>query len=90
MVEAFRQGNGGVKAVVEEHQLFLKAWNLQFSEFEGSKLHVWHGSDDLTCRVKNAYDIAKAVPEAELTVFVGAGHCVMFDYLEKLAQVLQA
>jgi pimeloyl-ACP methyl ester carboxylesterase len=90
MVEAFRQGDSGVKAVVEEHRLFLKPWNLPFSVIDGGKLHVWHGSGDLTCRVKNAYDIAKAVPEAELTVFEGAGHCVMFDYLQKLAQVLQA
>ncbi len=88
MVEAFRQGNASVKAVVEEHRIFLKPWNLPFASVESEKLRVWHGTEDLTCRVSNAYAIAKAVPNAELEVFEGAGHCVLFENLEQLAKIL--
>jgi pimeloyl-ACP methyl ester carboxylesterase len=90
MIEAFRQGPSGVKAIVEEHRLFLKPWNLTFSKIGRDKLQLWHGSDDLTCRVNNAYSIAKKVPNAKLEVFKGEGHCVMFDHIEQLAQVLGA
>jgi pimeloyl-ACP methyl ester carboxylesterase len=89
MVEAFRQGDAGVKAVVEEHQLFLRPWNLPFSQIGDGKLHIWHGSDDLTCRVNNAYSIAKNVPNAKLEIFQNAGHCVMFEHMEQLAEVLR-
>ena len=60
MVEAFRQGNLGVKAVVGEHQLFVKPWSLPFSGFDGGNLRVWHGAEDLTCRVSNAYALRRA------------------------------
>jgi pimeloyl-ACP methyl ester carboxylesterase len=90
MVEAFRQGDEGVKAVVGEHRLFLRLWNLPFNNIDGSKLHIWHGSEDLTCQLNNAYSIAKNVPNAKLEVFQGAGHCVMFDHMDKLAEILEA
>jgi pimeloyl-ACP methyl ester carboxylesterase len=89
MVEAFRQGEVAIKAIVEEHHLFLKQWNLPFDNIDGTKLHIWHGKDDLTCRVNNAHSIAKTVLNANLEVFQNAGHCVMFDHLEQLAQVLK-
>jgi pimeloyl-ACP methyl ester carboxylesterase len=89
MVEAFRQGNEGVKAVVNEHRIFLKPWNLPFANVEQGKLWVWHGTEDLTCRVANAYAIAKAVPNAQLEVFEGAGHCVMFENLDRLSKILR-
>ncbi len=88
MVEAFHQGNEGVKAVVDEHKIFLKPWNLPFAVVEEGKLWVWHGKEDLTCRVANAYAIAKAVPNAQLEVFERAGHCVMFENLDRLSKIL--
>jgi pimeloyl-ACP methyl ester carboxylesterase len=88
MVEAFRQGNLGVKAVVGEHRLFVKPYNLPFGDISTNKLWVWHGAQDLTCRVSNAYAIAKAVPKATLKIFAGSGHCVMFENLPRLAEIL--
>jgi pimeloyl-ACP methyl ester carboxylesterase len=89
MVEAFRQGENAEKAIVEEHRLFLRKWNLPFNNIDDGKLRIWHGNDDLTCRVNNAYSIAKTVPNAKLEIFQGAGHCAMFENLEKLVQVLR-
>jgi pimeloyl-ACP methyl ester carboxylesterase len=87
MVEAFRQGHLGVKAVVEEHQIFLKPWSLPFSGFEGANLHIWHGKQDLTCRVNNAYALKKLLRQAELEVFDGSGHYLMFEHLDRIASI---
>jgi pimeloyl-ACP methyl ester carboxylesterase len=87
MVEAFRQGNLGVKAVVEEHKIFIKPWSLPFSSYDGGNLRVWHGSEDLTCRVNNAYALKKVLPKAELEVFGGSGHYLMFERFQRLAGV---
>jgi pimeloyl-ACP methyl ester carboxylesterase len=89
MAEAFRQGNPGIKAVLEEHRLFLKPWNLPFKGI-GGKLSVWHGAEDMTCRVNNAYGISSKVNGCSLEVFPKQGHCVMFDYLDRLAELLKS
>jgi pimeloyl-ACP methyl ester carboxylesterase len=88
MVEAFRQGNLGVKAVVEEHQIFVKPWSLPFLGFDAGNLRVWYGEQDLTCRVSNAYTLKKMLPKAELEVFSNSGHCLMFEQLDRLVSVL--
>ncbi len=89
MAEAFRQGECGIKAVVEEHELFMKPWELPFDEVGGGKLWVWHGSEDKTCRVKNAYEISGLMPSATLEVFGGEGHFVMFQHLGRLGEILR-
>jgi pimeloyl-ACP methyl ester carboxylesterase len=68
--------------------LFLKPWTLPFSRIPPGKLHIWHGEQDKTCRVSNAYAIALAVA-ADLEVFSGKGHCVMFDNLAELGKLLR-
>jgi pimeloyl-ACP methyl ester carboxylesterase len=88
MAEAFRQGDNGVKAVFQEHQLFMKTWPKEVSKIPSGKVDVWQGTDDKTCRVDNAYRIVKAVPGAHLEIFAGKGHCVMFDNMEKLGETL--
>lgn len=89
MTEAFRQGNQGVKAVLQEHQLFTKTWDVPLSRIPPGKVSVWQGADDKTCRVDNAFRIARDVPGAHLEIFEGKGHCVMFDYLDKLGETLR-
>jgi pimeloyl-ACP methyl ester carboxylesterase len=90
MAEGFRQENGGVKAVFLEHQLFMKPWAEPISLVPPSKVCVWHGTEDTTCRIDNAYRLVKAVPNACLEVFEGEGHCVMFDNLQKLREILSS
>jgi len=90
MAEAFRQENDGVKAVFQEHQLFMKPWAEPISLIPSGKVCVWHGTEDTTCRVDNAYRLVEAVPNACLEVFEGKGHCVMFDNLEKLRAILNS
>jgi pimeloyl-ACP methyl ester carboxylesterase len=84
MAEGFRQENDGVKAVFQEHQLFIKPWAEPISQIPIGKVSIWHGTEDTTCRVDNAYRLVKAVPNARLEVFEGEGHCVMFDKLQQL------
>jgi pimeloyl-ACP methyl ester carboxylesterase len=88
MAEAFRQGDDGVKAVFQEHQLFMKTWPKKVSKIPSGKVYVWQGADDKTCRVDNASRVAEAVPGAHLEIFSGEGHCVMFNNLEKLSNTL--
>jgi pimeloyl-ACP methyl ester carboxylesterase len=89
MAEGFRQGNNGVKAVFQEHQLFMKPWVEPISLVPPGKVCVWQGTEDTTCRVDNAYRLVKAVPNACLEVFEGEGHCVMFTNLQKLRETLR-
>jgi pimeloyl-ACP methyl ester carboxylesterase len=86
MAEAFRQKDS-VRTILEEHMLFLQPWNLTCKEI-GSKLQIWHGEEDKTCIVNNAYGIARKIGSAGLEVFSKQGHCVMFDNLERLAGLL--
>jgi len=90
MAEAFRQEKNGVEAVFQEHQLFIKPWDEPMSLIPSDKVHVWHGTEDTTCRVDNAYRIGEAVPNARLEVFKDKGHCVMFDNLQKLCKNLSS
>ncbi len=88
MAEGFRQGNMGVNAVFQEHQIFMKPWDIPLANVPADKLFIWHGAEDRTCRVSNAQTISKRVPNAQLEVFRGKGHCVMFDYLGRLGETL--
>jgi pimeloyl-ACP methyl ester carboxylesterase len=88
MAEAFRQNDYAVRAILQEHQLFMKNWDAPLTEIPPGKVYLWHGTEDKTCRVENACRIAKAVPEAHLEIFQGKGHCVMFDHLDRLRKIL--
>ncbi|MCW4002718.1 MAG: alpha/beta hydrolase [Candidatus Bathyarchaeota archaeon] len=89
IAEAFHQRNSGVKAVVDEHQRFLKPWGLPFERVSSGKLVIWHGAEDKTCRVNNAYDLLCSVPCGVLKIFPEKGHCVMFDNLQQLSEILK-
>jgi pimeloyl-ACP methyl ester carboxylesterase len=89
MAEAFRQGNQGVNAVVGEHQIFMKPWNISFKRIPSDKLFIWHGTDDKTCRVNNAYKLSKAIPYVHMEIFQGKGHCVIFENPKKLGSLLR-
>jgi len=88
MAEAFRQ-KSGAKTVVEEHLLFTRPWGLPFGAIGEGKLWIWHGSEDKTCRVDNAYANSRLMPSASLEVFGGAGHLVMFQNLQRLSGILR-
>ena len=88
MAEGFKQENESVKAVFQEHQLFTKPWAEPISLIPPDKVCFWHGTEDITCRVDNAYRLVEAVPNACLEVFDGEGHCAMFDNFEKLGEQL--
>jgi pimeloyl-ACP methyl ester carboxylesterase len=90
MAEAFRQNDYSVKAVFQEHQILTKPWAEPLCQIPDGKVHIWHGTDDKTCRVDNAYRNAKAVPGAQLEVFEGKGHCLMFENIGKLEAVLSS
>ena len=88
MAEAFRQGNKGIKALIQEHQLFIKPWAEPIELIPPGRVHIWHGTEDNTCRVENAHKLANTVPGPNLEIFPGEGHCVMFNHLKKLGNIL--
>jgi len=87
MAEAFRQGNQGVKAVLQEHTLFMKPWDVPLTRVPCGKVFVWQGTEDKTCRVDNAFRLAREVSNAHVQIFKGKGHFVMFDNLKKLSEL---
>jgi pimeloyl-ACP methyl ester carboxylesterase len=87
MAEAFRQSTS-VKAVVEEHMLFLTPWGFTTERIPEGKLEVWHGEDDKTIPVHNAYQLSELVKGSKLETFSGKGHCAMFSYPDKLGKAL--
>ncbi|MGD6850963.1 MAG: alpha/beta hydrolase [Candidatus Bathyarchaeia archaeon] len=89
VAEAFRQGNLAVKTVVQEHQMFMKQWGFSFSKVPGDRLFIWHGAEDKTCRVENAYLLSKVASCPHVMVFEGKGHCVMFGNTAELASLLK-
>jgi pimeloyl-ACP methyl ester carboxylesterase len=89
MLEAFRQGEDGISAVLDEHQLFIQPWGISFTKVPLGKLVIWTGDQDKTCPVKNAYDLHKTV-SSDLEIFRGLGHCAMFENLNKLGEILQS
>jgi pimeloyl-ACP methyl ester carboxylesterase len=87
MAEAFRQ-NTSVKAVIEEHMLFLKPWGFTIENIPEGKLTIWHGKDDKTIAVRNGYLLSELVKGSKLEIFSGKGHCAMFSYPDKLGKAL--
>ncbi len=87
MAEAFRQGNQGVKAVLQEHTLFMKPWDVPLTRVPCGKVFIWQGTEDKTCRVDNAFRLAREVSNAHVQIFKGKGHFVMFDNLKKLGEL---
>ena len=90
MAEGFRQGDMSLKTVVEEHQIFMKPWPFSFKGIPAGKLTIWHGCEDKTCRVENAYALHNCVDGSFLEVFPSKGHCVMFGELTKLGELLRS
>lgn len=88
MAEGFRQENDSVKAVFQEHRLFIKPWAEPISLIPPGKVCFWHGTEDTTCRVDNVYRLIEAVPNSWSEVFDGEGHCAMFDNFDKLGELL--
>ncbi|MEM2108137.1 MAG: alpha/beta hydrolase [Candidatus Bathyarchaeia archaeon] len=87
MAEAFRQGDNGVRAVLQEHKLFTKPWSIPLSRIPAGKLFIWHGDEDKTCRIDNAHMLSQSIPGAHLEVFSGKGHCVLFDNLRRIQEI---
>ncbi len=88
MAEGFRQNGNSVKAVWQEHGLFMKRWSEPIDRISPGKLTIWQGIQDKTCPVGNAEKIAQAVKGSQLEVFPDEGHCAIFSNTEKLAQIL--
>lgn len=89
MTEAFRQSNQGIKAVVQEHQIFMNPWGFSFNNIPEGTLFIWHGAEDKTTRVSNAFYLHKKIVHSNLQVFEKKGHYVMFENLEELGIIFK-
>lgn len=87
MAEGFRQ-ESSVKAVFQEHRLFLKPWSENLERIPAEKLTLWQGAQDKTCPVGNAQKIAHAAKGTRVEFFPDEGHCVMFAQTQKLSNEL--
>ncbi|MCW4017937.1 MAG: alpha/beta hydrolase [Candidatus Bathyarchaeota archaeon] len=90
MEEGFRQDGNSVKAVYQEHSLFMKPWNEPLSRIPPGKVMLWQGVQDKTCSVENAQKIAQIIKGVKVEIFPTEGHCVMFSQTDKLVKALKA
>ncbi len=88
MEEGFRQEGNSVKAVYQEHMLFMKLCNEPLSQIPEGKVTLWQGAQDKTCPVDNAHKIAQLLQGAKVEVFADEGHCVMFAKPAQLSKIL--
>jgi pimeloyl-ACP methyl ester carboxylesterase len=88
MAEGFRHENS-VKAVFQEHRLFLKPWSENLSRIPAGKLTLWQGAQDKTCPVDSVYKIAEAANGTNVELFPDEGHCVMFAQTQKLGSAFK-
>ena len=88
-VEFYRQGDDGIRSLYEETQLGMKGWDVDLSQIPVGLVHIWHGSDDKTIPVSNAFRNAEAIPGAQLEIVEGKGHFFWLDDLEKLDEILR-
>jgi pimeloyl-ACP methyl ester carboxylesterase len=90
MEEGFRQDGDSVKAVYQEHMLFMKPWNEPLAQIPPGKVALWQGAQDKTCPIDNAQKIAQVIKGCRVEVFEDEGHCAMFAKAEKLASALNS
>ncbi len=88
MEEGFRQDGAGVKAVYQEHLLFMKPWNEPIGQTPPGKVTLWQGAQDKTCPADCAQKIAQHLQGAQVEVFPNEGHCVMFAKSTRLSKAL--
>jgi len=88
MAEFYRQGSDSIKAHVQEAKFMKKGWEVDLSQIPSGLVYIWHGIADTNVPVSNAYKNAKAIPGAHLEIFEGGGHMIIFDNIEKLAEIL--
>jgi pimeloyl-ACP methyl ester carboxylesterase len=88
MEEGFRQNGDSVKAVYQEHLLFMKPWNEPIAKVPAGKVTLWQGAQDKTCPADNAHKIAQHLQDAQVEVFPNEGHCVMFAKSTRLSKAL--
>jgi pimeloyl-ACP methyl ester carboxylesterase len=90
MEEGFRQEGNSVKAVYQEHMLFMKPWNEPLSQIPKGKVTLWQGAQDKTCPVDCAQKIAQNLQNAKIKVFQNEGHCLIFAKPQELAADLKS
>jgi len=90
MEEGFRQEGNSVKAVYQEHMLFMKPWNEPLSQIPKGKVTLWQGAQDKTCPLDCAQKIAQNLQNAKIKVFQNEGHCLIFAKPQELAADLKS
>jgi len=89
VVEAFRQGDNAIRALIQELELAKKGWDVDLSQIPPGLVHIWHGTADRTVPVSNAYRNAEVIPGAHLEIFENEGHIsTIFNNFEKLVRTL--
>ncbi len=87
--EFYRQGDDGIKAIIQEVKLMKKGWDVDLSLIPSGLVHIYHGPGDINSPVSNAHRNAKAVPGAHLEIFEGDTQLLASRNLEKIFEVLK-
>ena len=84
MVEAFRQGAGGL---AEEYRLCAQPWGFALEEVR-VPVWLWQGEEDRMTPVHHAQDMASRLPRAILRVLPGTGHLSLTQHFEAVLDAL--
>ena len=87
--EFYRQGDDGIKAIIQEVKLMKKGWDVDLSIIPSGLVHIYHAPGDINSPVSNAHRNAKAIPGAHLEIFEGETHLLASGNLEKIFKVLK-
>jgi pimeloyl-ACP methyl ester carboxylesterase len=88
IVESYRQGDDGIRALYEERLLSSKGWDVDLSQIPPGLVYILHGGDDKMVPVGNAYRNAEVIPGAQLEIVEGKGHFFWLNDQEKLDEIL--
>jgi pimeloyl-ACP methyl ester carboxylesterase len=88
MAEGLRQNGESIKAILQEHELFMRNWDEPSDQIPEGKVTLWYRRYDQTCPPTDAEKIVQMVRGAQLEIFRDEGHCVVFAKTGKLACLL--
>lgn len=88
MKEAYHQGSDSIRGMIQERILMKKGWDADLTKIPSGTVNIWHGTLDKNIPIDNAYRNSEAISRANLEIFEGEGHTLLFNNLKRLGEIL--
>ena len=84
---AVETGRNGGRGTVEDMRAAIRPWGVSLSQVAAPTI-VWQGTDDVAIPAAWGERLAAAIPDAELRLLPGEGHCLIEDRLSDILTAL--